>query len=197
MSGEADAVAPDGEGTDDHVRIPRERVVPRLRDLGAVPSPQFSREFRATNLQHRFPPPRGSPRVPRNPCDGSVIIVIATDAPLDSRNLRRLAARSMLGLARTGSWAANGSGDYALAFSTAPEVRIRRNPTQAVRAVQVLSNEVLDPLFLAVVEATEEAIYNSLFRATTMTGRGHTVQALPLDRTLQILRKYGCLAPAK
>ncbi len=133
--------------------------------------------------------------------DGSVILVIATDAPLDSRNLRRLAARAMLGLARTGSWAANGSGDYAIAFSTAAEVRIRPSSAKAaartVRELKVLTNEAMSPLFLAVVEATEEAIYNSLFRATTMTGRGRTVQALPIERTLQILRQYGCLAREK
>lgn len=126
--------------------------------------------------------------------DGSVIIVIATDAPIDHRNLRRLAARSMMGLGRTGAAGTNGSGDYAIAFSTAEGVRIRvansRNPQSTV---SLLSNEAMSPLFLAVIEATEEAIYNSLFRATTMTGRGHMVEALPLDRTLEILRKHGAL----
>ncbi|HXI24409.1 MAG TPA: P1 family peptidase [Pyrinomonadaceae bacterium] len=126
--------------------------------------------------------------------DGSIIIVIATDAPIDHRNLQRLAARSMMGLARTGSAGSNGSGDYAIAFSTAPELRIRNLPNERTKpSAALLSNEAMSPLFLAVIEATEEAIYNSLFRATTTTGRGHTVEALPIDRTLEVLRKYGAL----
>lgn len=123
--------------------------------------------------------------------DGSVIVVIATDAPVDHRNLQRMAARAMMGLARTGSAASNGSGDYAIAFSTAPEVRIR--PGAPLREVKLLANDAVSGLFLAVIEATEEAVYNSLFRATTMTGRGRTVEALPLERTLEILRRYGRL----
>src|SRR3989440_11706128 len=131
---------------------------------------------------------------PDNVADGSIIIVIATDAPIDHRNLQRLAARSMMGLARTGSAGSNGSGDYAIAFSTAPEVRIRNLPNERTKpGAALLSNEAMSPLFLAVIEATEEAIYNSLFRAMTTTGRGHTVEALPIDRTLEILRKYGAL----
>jgi D-aminopeptidase len=128
--------------------------------------------------------------------DGSIIIVIATDAPIDHRNLQRLAARSMMGLARTGAAGSNGSGDYAIAFSTAPELRIRvtANDRNSKSNVTLLSNEAMSPLFLAVIEATEEAIYNSLFRATTTTGRGHTVEALPLQRTLEILRKHGALS---
>jgi D-aminopeptidase len=126
--------------------------------------------------------------------DGSIIIVIATDAPIDHRNLNRLAARSMLGLARTGAAGSNGSGDYAIAFSTAPELRIRNLPNERMKpSAALLSNEAMSPLFLAVIEATEEAIYNSLFRATTTTGRGHTVEALPIDRTLEVLRKYNAL----
>src|SRR2546421_5952108 len=126
--------------------------------------------------------------------DGSIIIVIATDAPIDHRNLQRLAARSMMGLARTGSAGSNGSGDYAIAFSTAPELHIRSLPNERTKpGAALLSNEAMSPLFLAVIEATEEAIYNSLFRAMTTTGRGHTVEALPIDRTLEILRKYGAL----
>src|SRR3989442_733977 len=128
--------------------------------------------------------------------DGSVIIVIATDAPIDHRNLQRLAARSMFGLARTGAAGSNGSGDYAIAFSTAPELRIRTAAgNRASKSnVNLLSNDAMSPLFLAVIEATEEAIYNSLFRATTMTGRGHTVDALPIDRTLEILRRHGSIS---
>jgi L-aminopeptidase/D-esterase len=125
-----------------------------------------------------------------NAADGSIMIVIATDAPIDHRNLQRLAARSMMGLARTGSTASNGSGDYAIAFSTATELRISRNQKSNVN---LLSNDAMSPLFLAVIEATEEAIYNSLFRATTTTGKGHTVEALPIDKTLEILRRHGAL----
>jgi D-aminopeptidase len=135
--------------------------------------------------------------------DGSIIIVIATDAPVDARNLRRMAARAMLGLGRTGAAATNGSGDYVIAFSTAPEVRIRLNAggrmgeAAAPRELKLLSNDAMSPLFLAVIEATEEAIYNSLFRAETMKGRaGLTVEALPLERTLDILRKYNALSVA-
>lgn len=127
--------------------------------------------------------------------DGSVIIVIATDAPVDARNLKRMAARSMMGLARTGSSASNGSGDYAIAFSTATEVRIRTvaqaGDRNSPRDVKLMPNDAMSPLFLAVIEATEEAVYNSLFRATTTTGRGRTVEALPIDKTVEILRKYG------
>lgn len=126
--------------------------------------------------------------------DGSIIIVIATDAPIDHRNLQRLAARAMMGLARTGASGSNGSGDYAIAFSTAEGVRIRPGNNRNPQSTSLLSNEAMSPLFLAVIEATEEAIYNSLFRATTTTGRGHTVEALPIDRTLEILRKYKALA---
>ena len=128
--------------------------------------------------------------------DGSIIIVVATDAPVDARNLRRLAARTMMGLARTGSSASNGSGDYAIAFSTAPELRLvapAPSERNAPRSVRVLPNDAMSPLFLAVIEATEEAVYNSLFKATTMTGRGKTIEALPIPRTLEILRKHNAL----
>lgn len=128
-----------------------------------------------------------------NLADGSIIIVIATDAPIDARQLKRMAARSMFGLARTGASATNGSGDYAIAFSTAPEVRIKvSDDNNAPRTVKLLSNEAMSPLFLATIEATEEAIYNSLFRAVTVTGKDNrTVEALPIDKTKEILRKYG------
>jgi D-aminopeptidase len=128
-----------------------------------------------------------------NAADGSIMIVIATDAPIDHRNLQRLAARAMMGLARTGAAGSNGSGDYAIAFSTAPELRIRNSARNPKSNVTLMSNEAMSPLFLAVIEATEEAIYNSLFRATTTTGKGHTVEALPIDRTLEILRRHGAL----
>ncbi len=130
----------------------------------------------------------------RHLADGSVIIVVATDAPIDARNLKRMAARAIMGLARTGAAATNGSGDYAVAFSTAPELRIRAAQAggqYAPREIKSLPNDAMSPLFLAAIEATEEAIYNSMLRATTMTGRGRTVEALPIDRTIEILRKYG------
>ena len=137
---------------------------------------------------------------PANRADGSIIIVIGTDAPLDARNLNRLAARAMMGLARTGAAGSNGSGDYAIAFSTAPGVRVRplsQNERNAPQSVKTLANDAVSPLFLAVIEATEEAIYNSLFRATTTSGRGRTVEALPLDRTLEVLRKHGLTTPIR
>jgi D-aminopeptidase len=125
--------------------------------------------------------------------DGSVMIVVATDAPMDARNLKRLAARAWLGVARTGSSASNGSGDYAIAFSTAPQVRIRMDDKALTRRIEVMTNDAMSPLFLAVIEATEEAVYNSMFRARTMTAHGHTVEALPIEKTTEILRKYGAI----
>jgi D-aminopeptidase len=104
--------------------------------------------------------------------DGSCMIVIATDAPVDARNLKRMAARAIMGMARTGAAGSNGSGDYAIAFSTC---------RTGGSACPPLSNDAMSPLFLAVIEATEEAIVNSLLKATTMTGNGHTIEALPLE----------------
>jgi D-aminopeptidase len=125
--------------------------------------------------------------------DGSIMIVVATDAPLSARNLERLAARTLFGLARTGSSMSNGSGDYVIAFSTAPECRRRRG--EPAQQITELANDVMTPLFQAVAEATEEAIYNSLFCATTVKGFRGTVEALPLERTLEVLRQAGRLAP--
>jgi len=121
--------------------------------------------------------------------DGSIIIVIATDAPVDHRQLERLASRSMVGLGRTGSSMTNGSGDYAIAFSTANGI----NANDRIRNISVLGNESMSPLFQAVIEATEEAILNSLFKATTISGNGRTVEALSLDKVREILKKYGKL----
>jgi D-aminopeptidase len=126
----------------------------------------------------------------KDKADGSCMMVIATDAPLDARNLKRLAARAWLGLARTGSSASNGSGDYAIAFSMAPQVRIHTNDKGFTRKIEVLTNDGMSPLFEAVIEATEEAVYNSMFKATTMTGNGHTVEALPIEKTVEILRAH-------
>lgn len=125
--------------------------------------------------------------------DGSIMIVLATDAPLSDRNLERLAARAMMGLARTGSSASNGSGDYALAFSTGEGVRRAWDAPRLTTTE--LANEQMSALFQAAVEAVEEAIYNSMFMATTVTGNGRTVEALPLDRVRDILRAYGVRAP--
>ncbi len=127
--------------------------------------------------------------------DGSIMMVVATDAPLSDRNLERLAARAMMGLGRTGSSASNGSGDFVIAFSTAPSVRRRLTPTGAgpeplTRQTEDGTNDAMSGLFEAVVEATEESIYNSLFMATSVTARGRTVDAIPLDRVREILKKY-------
>lgn len=133
---------------------------------------------------------------------GSIMIVVATDAPLAHRNLERLARRALAGLARTGSSMSNGSGDYVIAFSTwRTGVRSDRRPDDAATRPpgdapeRPLSNEQMSPLFQAVIEATEEAIYNSLFRATTVRGYRGTVHALPLDSTVAILKRYGVIRP--
>jgi D-aminopeptidase len=112
--------------------------------------------------------------------DGSIMMIVATDAPVDHRNLQRLAARTMMGLGRTGSAGSNGSGDYAIAFTTS-------------RKTDLLSNDAVSALFPAVIEATEEAIYNSLFRAETTTGNGRTVDALPVESTIEALRRHGMI----
>ena len=139
----------------------------------------------------------GSPKT-NDDADGSVMVVIATDAPVDARQLKRMGARAMLGVARTGSSASNGSGDYAIAFSTAKQNRIDATAKPGVRNTQVLANDEMSPLFEAVIEATEEAVYNSLFKATTVTGNGHTVEALPIEQTMEILRRHNALStPAK
>lgn len=123
-----------------------------------------------------------SPRAPDPPAGGSVIVVAATDAPVDARNLRRLGGRAMFGIARTGSSGSNRSGDYAIVFSTS------EGPPQ-------VDNRSMDSLFWAAIEATEEAVYNSLFRASTLSGCGRTVEALPLDPTLEILERHRRLRP--
>jgi D-aminopeptidase len=122
--------------------------------------------------------------------DGSCMMVIATDAPLDARNLKRLAARAWVGMGRTGSSASNGSGDYAIAFSTASQVRIHMGDVSTTRNTEVLTNDAMSPLFEAAIEATEEAIYNSMLKATTVTGNGHTAEPLPIDRVLTILKEH-------
>jgi D-aminopeptidase len=125
--------------------------------------------------------------------DGSCMIVVATDAPLDARNLERLAKRAFLGLGRAGGIASNGSGDYVVAFSTDPGSRILYQAAHPLLERALLSNAAMSPLFLAAIEATEEAIINSLFAAGDMRGNGVTVPGLPIERVLEILREYGRL----
>ncbi len=121
--------------------------------------------------------------------DGSCMIVIATDAPVLARNLERLAARAVMGLARTGSSASNGSGDYVIAFSTSPMVR--RSPDATTASVQELGNDAMSALFQAVTEATEEALYNAMLTATTVTSRAGSVRPLPVDSVTRLLRERG------
>ncbi len=122
---------------------------------------------------------------------GSIMMVVATDAPLSPRSLERLAKRAIMGLARTGSFAGNGSGDYVIAFSTAQSVRRRQG--EDMRSVEDLPNRRMSALFEAAVESTEEAIYNSILKATTVTGMGNTADALPIAETTEILRKYNVI----
>lgn len=123
--------------------------------------------------------------------DGSCMIVIATDAPLSSRNLKRLAKRSFLAFGRVGSFSSNGSGDYSIAFSTHPDLRIPYNSLEIENTKPEVSNDHMSPIFLATVEATEEAIYNSLFMAEDLTGhQGHEMKAISINETLTIMDKY-------
>jgi len=127
--------------------------------------------------------------------DGSIMIIVATNAPLTSRNLNRLAKRAMMGVARTGGFASNGSGDYVIAFSTHEQVRRDIYSDNDLRDISELRNSAVSPLFLAAVEATEEAILNSLFMAESMTGQfGNKMDALPIDRVMEILKSYGTVA---
>jgi D-aminopeptidase len=123
--------------------------------------------------------------------DGSCMIVVATDAPVDARDLRRIAARAVFGLGRTGSSYSNGSGDFAIAFSTSAEMR--SGPSDERRTRTILGLDAVSPLFEAVLEATEEAVYNSMLQATPITSRGRTMDAIPIDRVKEILKKYGVI----
>jgi D-aminopeptidase len=130
-----------------------------------------------------------NPAAPQGDADGSCMIVVATDAPVDARNLERLAARAIFALARTGSTYSNGSGDFAIAFSTHPALRLVEAGGPQPRTI--LPTDGVSGLFEAVLDATEEAVYNSLLRATDTTGRGRTVRAIPIDALTTLLRKYG------
>jgi D-aminopeptidase len=132
--------------------------------------------------------PAAGPAADGDPADGSCMLVVATDAPLDARDLRRLAARAVFGLARTGSAYSNGSGDFAIAFSTAADQRSRFNET-AARARATLPTDATSPLFEAALEATEEAVYNSLFQATTVRSAIGTAEAIPIDKVRELLKK--------
>lgn len=135
-------------------------------------------------------PPAAPPSAPQPPGDGSIMIVLATDAPLSAHSLQRLARRSVLALGRVGSFMSNGSGDFVIAFSTAQT--IPHDPPDPVLFRRELANDALSPLFLAAVEAVEEAILDSLVTATTVTGRdGHTAEAIPLDDLRRVLRRHG------
>ena len=124
--------------------------------------------------------------------DGSIMIIVATDAPLGARNLNRLSKRAIMGLARTGSFASDGSGDYVVAFSTDPSLRHPRASDMPL-ASNVLGNASMSPLFAATAEATEEAIYNAVFKATTVTSSRGTLEAIPIDELKRILEKYKVL----
>jgi D-aminopeptidase len=125
--------------------------------------------------------------------DGSCMIVVATDAPLDSRNLERLAKRAFMGLAKTGGIAHNGSGDYVIAFSTDTSLRIAHDTKELKQTVSLLTNDAVSPLFMAAIEATEEAIINSLFAAKTTTANGNRVEAIPIEKVIAILKKYNMI----
>lgn len=126
--------------------------------------------------------------------DGSCMIVVATDAPADARNLERLAQRAVMGLAKTGGIGSNGSGDYVISFSTNQHIRVFHKNVALTDSAVYLRNDAMSPLFMAVIEATEEAIVNSLFAAQSMTGKeGRKAEALPQEDVLRILRKYGVL----
>lgn len=125
---------------------------------------------------------------------GSCMIILATDAPLSVQNLKRLAKRAILGLAKTGGFCSNGSGDYVIAFSTHPSCRVLHQDKNRTRSVEQLYNDQMSPLFLAAVEATQEAIYNSLFMATCVTGwQGRKVWEIPIDRVIEICKKYSVI----
>jgi D-aminopeptidase len=156
------------------------------------PPPGGQSHFRGLRHENRDSPrerlhPRDVPAERRpDDGDGSVMIVLATDAPLTHRNLQRFARRAVLGLARTGSWMSNGSGDFVIAFST--RNRVPHAPRRPVRVIETLENDRMGPLFLATVEAVEEAVYSSLVKATTVTGKdGHTVEAIPIDALRRVL----------
>jgi D-aminopeptidase len=131
-------------------------------------------------------------RLNDNP-DGSIMVVVATDAPLEARNLKRLAKRAMLGIAKAGGIASNGSGDYVIAFSTHEDLRVPYRAPGPIQNKPALHNDYMSPLFMATIEATEEAIINSLFAADAASGNGYTIEELPVDKVMELMKKYGRL----
>jgi D-aminopeptidase len=158
--------------------------VPIWRELNPNQNPNG--EPRTRNRTAEPPHPR---TLEPGSADGSCMIVVATDAPIDARNLQRLAARAVFALARTGSTYSNGSGDFAIAFSTHPSLRVTDAPGPQSRVL--LTTDAVSPLFEGVMDATEEAVDNSLLRATDVTANGRTIRALPIDELKAILKKYG------
>ena len=155
--------------------------------VGVLVQSNFGGAFQVEGIPFwRELPPGGQRRQSRG--DGSIIIVVATDAPVSDRNLNRLASRAMLGLGRTGSTGSNGSGDYVIAFSTAPE--LRRDPQGPRIGAPELANDEMGRLFEAVIEATEEAVLNSMFMATTVESRSGRVEAIPLGEVRRLLERY-------
>jgi D-aminopeptidase len=143
-------------------------------------------------MNYSFRRELGASAAEGHPDDGSIMMVVATDAPLTSRGLGRVAMRAMMGLARTGSFASNGSGDYVIAFSTDPDVRRPRGSDAPVMTPS-LTNEAMSPLFAAAAEATEEAVYNAILKATTVESSRGKLDAIPLDEVRRILAKYNVL----
>ena len=166
---------------------------------GAPVGKELGRHAFAGNARSRFAPADLVASAAPNPggsADGSCMIVVATDAPLDARELKRLAARAIYALARTGSSYSNGSGDFAIAFSTAKECRIAHGAT-STQTRPIVPTDAMSPLFQATLEATEEAVYNALLQATTMTANGRTVEAIPIGKVREILtRRVPRLEPA-
>jgi D-aminopeptidase len=152
--------------------------------IGGVPVGEILTEAKKGTVPARGVGPRTD--------DGSCLIVVATDAPLDSRNLERLAKRALLGIARTGGYNSSGSGDYAIAFSTAPDLRVPHRSQSPTQTVTLLRDDHLSPLFQAAAEAAEEAILDSLFKSGRMEGKdGHVVEALPLEKIRDFLKRGG------
>jgi len=159
------------------------------RTSGGVPAAASAKAPAPTPSASVPAPSASAPAPPASEADGSCMIVIATDAPLDARDLERLAARAIFAMARTGSTYSNGSGDFAIAFSTHPSLRVTGG--NAPQQKTVLPTDAVSGLFEAALDATEEAIYNSMLRATDTTGNGRTIRALPIDALKGLLKTYG------
>lgn len=162
------------------------------RELGTYPYANTLEEASANSAAKSAGSPVKTADSSIETADGSIMIVVATDAPLTSRNLGRMARRAFMGVARTGSYASNGSGDYVIAFSTNPNLRTPRE-SEAPATVKLLGNAAMSPLFAATAEATEEAIYNAIFKATTVSSSRGTLEAIPVVQLRAILEKYAVL----